>query len=278
MPRQRKTKLTYSTENDKKVKKLLIRSIEKLTGQPKLERMYNEVLALDPSPEAIWEILVERLRLKLDYDQHAFDAIPQHEPLIFIANHPFGVVDGIVFGHMVKQKRKDFKFLVNAVLCREKVLNHYFLPIDFAATKEALQTNITTRKVALECIEQGESIVIFPSGGVATSKKPFTKAEDLEWKKFILKLIRQSKATVIPFYFHGQNSPLFQFVSQVSMDLRISMLLNEVRNKIGKTLKFSIGKPLTFEEMQAHKGDLLLSFLYNQVHQLEHKSASQPKK
>lgn len=263
-----KKKLTYSSDNDKKVKRLIIRSIEKLSGQPKLERMYNEVLALNPSTEEIWSILVERLQLKLDFDQSAFDAIPQKEPLIFIANHPFGVVDGIVFGHMVKQKRKEFKFLVNSVLCREEVLNHYFLPIDFASTKEAIKTNIKTRKAALKCIANGESIVIFPSGGVATSKRPFKKAEELEWKKFILKLIRQSKATVIPFYFHGQNSPLFQFISQVSMDFRISMLLNEVRNKVGKTLKFSIGKPITYEEMQAHKGDYLLSFLYDQVHRL----------
>ncbi|NKI30871.1 lysophospholipid acyltransferase family protein [Croceivirga thetidis] len=263
-----KTKLTYSSEGDKKIKRIIIRSIEKLSGQPKLEQMYNEVLALNPSSEEIWKILIDRLDLKLDFEQLAFDAIPQKEPLIFIANHPFGVVDGIVFGHMVKQKRKDFKFLVNSVLCREKVLNRYFLPIDFATTKEAIQTNIKTRKDALRCIENGESIVIFPSGGVATSKRPFKKAEELDWKKFILKLIRQSKASVVPFYFYGQNSPLFQFISQVSMDLRISMLLNEVRNKVGKTIKLAIGKPITFSEMQAYKGDELLDFLYNQVHQL----------
>lgn len=266
--RKQKTKLTYTSENDKKAKRFIIRSIEKLSGQPKLERMYNEVLDLNPSSEEIWKILVERLRLNLDFEQSAFDAIPKKEPLIFIANHPFGVVDGIIFGHMVKQKRKDFKFLVNSVLCKERVLNHYFLPIDFADTKEAIKTNITTRKEALRRIENGESIVIFPSGGVATSKRPFKKAEELDWKKFILKLIRQSKATVIPFYFYGQNSPLFQFVSQVSMDLRISMLLNEVRNKVGKTIKFAIGEPITFKEMQTFKGDELLNFLYDRVHKL----------
>ena len=247
---------------------MVIRSIEKLSGQPKLERMYNEVLALKPSSEEIWQILVERLQLKLEFEQAAYDAIPQKEPLIFIANHPFGVIDGIVFGHMVKQKRKNFKFLVNSVLCREEVLNHYFLPIDFEPTKAAMQTNINTRKEALRCIEKGESIVIFPSGGVATSKRPFKKAEELDWKRFILKLITQSKATVIPFYFHGQNSPLFQFISQISMELRISMLLNEVRNKVGKTIKLSIGRPITYTEMEPYKKEALLAFLYEQVHQL----------
>ena len=266
--KEKNTKLTYSTPEDKRSKRIVIRSIEKITGQPKLEKLYNEILDTNPTPENIWRIMVEKLKLKLDYDETSFDRIPKDKPLIFIANHPFGVVDGVVLGHMVAQIRKEFKFLVNAVLCKEEVLNHFFLPIDFADTREAMLTNINTRKTALDKLSAGESIVIFPSGGVATSPKLFKRAEDLEWKKFILKLVRKSEVTVVPFYFYGQNSGLFQLISVVNMDLRISLLLNEVRNKIGKTIKFDIGDPILFEEMQQYKGDLLLDFLYDRVHNM----------
>lgn len=261
-------KLTYSSSSDPIVKKLAIRTIERLTGRPILERKYNEILNLDPKPSELWALMLKELDLTLAYDQQKITQIAKDQPLVFIANHPFGVVDGVIFGYLVNQVKPQFKFLVNEVLCKEERLNRFFLPVDFAETKEAQKTNISTRKEAIKRLEANEPIVIFPSGGVATAPTFWKKAEELEWKRFVIKLIKNAKATVVPLFFHGQNSRLFQVVSQFSMDLRLALLLNEVRNKMGSTIKIDIGDPISYGELKQYEKDEMLIFLKNKVESL----------
>ena len=259
--------LTYTSPTDSFLKKALISSIEYLTGRRKLERLLNELLLDKPRPEQIWQGMLEKIEVTVDYDRQQLDKIGKVGPTIFIANHPFGVVDGIIFGYLVGKIYPKFKFLVNEVLCRNEVLNQFFLPIDFRDSKEAMKTNINTRKQAFDDLQNNIAIVIFPAGGVATAPLPWKKNEDLEWKRFVGKLIKKSKARVIPLYFHGQNSPIFQFVSLFSLNVRLGLLLNEVRNKIGKTIKVEIGDPLEYEDIVKPDRDLLL-FLRNKVFSL----------
>ncbi len=264
--RSAKGKLTYSTSTDSPLRRRLISCIEVLTGRLRLERLYQEILDDDPTSEEIWKRIYQKLDLKHTIAEGSLEQINTNSPSIVIANHPFGVVDGVILGHLVSQRQPRFKFLVNEVLCREPLLDPYLLPIDFKDTKEAMITNIQTRKLAIKCLEEGESIVIFPSGGVATSPGFLKKAEDLEWKKFVGKLIRKSQAPVIPFYFEGSNSWIFQFASQLSMDLRLSVLLYEVTNKIGKDFKVYVRKQIPFSEIQAlDKKEDLLEFLRKRV-------------
>jgi len=248
--RSAKGKLTYSTSTDSKIRRKLILFIEFLTGRLRLERMYQEILDTDPTTEEIWELIYKKLGLNYRLKEGSIDQIYKDSPSIIIANHPFGVVDGVILGFLVSQRTKKFKFLVNEVLCREELLEPYLLPIDFKETKKAMETNLETRKRALACLKEGETIIIFPSGGVATAPGFFKKAEDLEWKKFVWKLIRKSKAPVIPLYFEGSNSWIFQTASQISMDLRLSVLLYEVINKIGKTINISIREEVQFSDLQ----------------------------
>ncbi|MEO1049319.1 MAG: lysophospholipid acyltransferase family protein [Bacteroidota bacterium] len=263
-------KLTYSDPNDPRLKQLLIKSIELATGRMTLEKRYNEILDADPAPEDIWGIALNKLALRLDFDDNQLNKIPKSGPIIFIANHLFGVVDGLAMGYLVSLLHKRFKFLVNAVLCRDEKLNQFLLPVDFAPSKAAQKTNIETRAKAMDCLAKDIPIVIFPSGGVATAPKFWKKAEDLEWKLFVIKLIRKSKATVIPIYFHGQNSRLFQVVSQFSLDLRLALLLNEVRNKMGKSITVNIGDPITYEDMELYQDkSALLRFLRSRVFSLK---------
>ncbi|MBX2842990.1 MAG: lysophospholipid acyltransferase family protein [Flammeovirgaceae bacterium] len=260
------TKLTYSTPEDPLLNSFFIQSLEYLTGRLPLETRFNEVVNANKVPHKVWEELINACELKLEFNQSQLAKVPQNKPVIFIANHPFGVVDGMIMAYLVAQKYSNFKFLVNGVLCTDKLLNNFFLPIDFGTTKKAMYTNISTRNIAIEKIKSGEPIVVFPSGGVATAPKFWKKAEDLEWKRFVVKLINKAEATVIPIYFHGQNSRLFQIVSQFSQDLRLALLLNEVRNKMNKTIKIEIGNPIPFNEMSSQSDNKgLLDYLYNKV-------------
>lgn len=254
------THLTYSDPKDPYLKRNLIKAIEYATGRKRLEAALNEILQKDPSPADLWKLMRERLGITIAINRDKLAAIPKQGPLIFIANHPFGVVDGIIFGELINKIRPEFKFLVNEALCKEEKLNRYFLPIDFREGKEAIHTNLETRRLALEYLENGNAIAIFPAGGVSTAPKIWQKATDLEWKRFVSKLIRKAKADVVPMYFEGSNSFLFQALSSISMDLRVSLLLNEVRNKVGTTVKVTIGEVIGHESILkvAKEQDLLL--------------------
>lgn len=255
-------RLSYSNPNDPLLRKIIIAAIELSTGRRKLERHYNAVRDLRLPPAELWGAALQKLDISMDYNADQLSKIPKEGALVFISNHPFGVVDGLILGHLVSRVRERFVILVNEVICKEEQLEDFLLPIDFRDTKEAMQTNIRSRQETMRRLKLGEALAIFPAGGVATSPKVFDAAQDLEWKRFTGKVIEQTQATVVPIYVHGQNSRLFQLASQIHLQLRLSLLLNEIRNKMGKTIRITIGHPISYDAlMQATNRKGMMDYL-----------------
>jgi putative hemolysin len=61
--------------------------------------------------------------------------------------------------------------------------------------------------------------------------------------------VRSSGATVVPVFFTGQNSWLFQIASHLSLTLRLSLVFRETARRIGTDLGVRIGKPIPFDEI-----------------------------
>jgi len=266
-----KSRLSYAKDNDPRFKRIIIKAVERFTGRPRIEKLYTEMKNMELTPQSIWKIALEKLKIYPHFSQEQLNKIPLEGPVIFVANHPFGVVDGLMLGLLASKIRPKFGILVNEVLCTEEMFKPYFLPIDFRETKEALQTIINTRKETIERLDRGEAIAIFPSGGVATAKNVIGPLEDLEWKRFVLKLVQKSQATVVPIFFHGQNSFLFQLASHIHPNFRLSLLLNEVRNKMNRHIGISVGDPLPYEELiKVGKNDELLHHMHSITWKLQH--------
>jgi len=264
------TTLTYVSEEDSLLKRWCINALELLTGRRKISRLYDEIKESQLPPEQVWMAAVEKLGVNLIYSEEQILKTPRSGPVVFIANHPFGVLDGLAFGALIQKVRPNFLFPVNTVLRKSELLNKFLLPIDFAPTRSAMRTNIETKKIILDHLRSDGTLGIFPSGGVATAKGAFGKVEDLEWKRFVAKVIQQSQATVIPIFFHGRNSFLFQLVSQFSPTLRLGLLLNEVRNKMGKDLIVEIGDPIPFDQLASFSDrQVLLDFLKRKTFNLK---------
>ncbi|MCB0643483.1 MAG: lysophospholipid acyltransferase family protein [Phaeodactylibacter sp.] len=240
---------SYTSPHDSWGKRQVIRTLEWLTGRNYLQRIYDELHRETPNPFDVWENAMNKLNITMDFDAAQLEKVPRSGPVIFIANHPFGVVDGVYLLHLVTRVRRDFFLLVNEVLSHEPIMEGHLLPVDFRNNDEALQTNLETKEHTTARLRQGEALAIFPSGGVATAMKFFGEVEELPWRKFICTRIHETKCSVVPIYFYGRNSRLFQFVSKLSMNMRLGLLLHEIMNKRGKRLRAEIGDPIHYPEM-----------------------------
>ncbi len=242
---------SYATANDPPLKRGMIRLVEKATGQPRLKKLYLDNQRFPRPNENFFQAAVRKLALDVRFNADALAAIPKTGPVVVVANHPYGVLDGIVISWLVSRARSDFVVLTNAVLMRAPEVNGYILPIDFAETEEAQRTNIASRAAARAQLDKGGVVVVFPAGAVSTApdKLGFKPAIDWRWQPFVAALIQRSKATVVPIWFSGQNSRLFQIASHVSSTLRVSLIFHEVRARIGTTLPLVVGSPIPFAEI-----------------------------
>ena len=249
------TSFSYATNSDPFLKRFIIRSIEKSTGQLKIWKLYKKYKEEERDPEeSFWEAALRKLEISLDFNESKLQEIPKSGPLVIVANHPFGVLDGLILCYILHRVRPDFKVLTNSVLTRSPEVEKHLLPVDFSPTKQAREQNLATRQAARETLERGGCLGVFPAGGVATIPNlGANKAQDLPWQPFIGQLIRRSEATVVPISFEGQNSRLFQIVSRISMTLRLSLFFRELCQQIGDRVRFTIGTPVPYQDLQEFK-------------------------
>ena len=133
--------------------------------------------------------------------------------------------------------------------------------------------NVETRKTALEYLAGGGAIGIFPGGTVATARKPFARPLDPAWRTFTAKMIVKSNAAVVPVYFDGHNSHLFQLMSHLHYTLRMALLINEFRARVDEPVRVVVGEELRREDLAAHSGDSksMMDFLRQSTYALSPK-------
>ncbi|MFO1049420.1 MAG: lysophospholipid acyltransferase family protein [Geminicoccaceae bacterium] len=243
------TALSYAAPEDGRFKQLAILAVERATGQRRAEHIYRAVRDRLGPETTVWSEAVRGLDLHVDYDHGRLEAVPRSGPLVVVANHPFGVVDGLVLCHLVSLVREDFKVVAMSTLCRVPEVREFVLPINFAETAEAAVVSARSRRRARALLQEGGCLIIFPGGAVSTARAPFGPAVDHDWHPFVGRLVMASRATVLPVYFEGQNSRLFQLVSRFSATLRLGMLVRETLNHAGRSVSVRIGEARSFADL-----------------------------
>jgi len=245
---------TYSHAGQSRFRRHLIRTVERLSGRPKLHRMYvNWQSHGKRSDESVFAAALRLLNvtLQISGEQHLAQ-LPATGGLLIVANHPFGILDGLSIGELGMRLRGNSQILTNSQLCQVPEIAPHLLPVDFSGTPEARRLTSATRRRAAELLAEGKVVAIFPAGGVSTSNSPVKgRACDAEWHPFVGRLATIPGVTTLPVHFSGQNSRLFQIASHLSYPLRVAMIFHETRRRIGRTLRLTVGQPISVADLEA---------------------------
>jgi len=272
MPNQRQIArdISYAYSAQTRGGRAMIKLMENATGRVSLIKRAHGYENEVANGHDFWQVMVQRYGLNLDVVGGSLANIPRDKPLIMIANHPYGILDGLMLGHILTQTRGDFRILAHKVFRKAEDLNRVILPISFDETKEAVKLNLETRKTALDYLNNGGAIGIFPGGTVSTAAKPFSHPMDPAWRSFTARLIAKSGATVVPLFFDGANSRLFQYASRLHYTLRMGLLIKEFRARVGTPVRVVIGDPIDPSEIKAREKDAraLMDYLRQSTYKL----------
>ena len=245
--------LSYARDDDPAWKRWTIESIERLSGRERLLPLYQRWRAeILPHSGRPMTDLLKLINVTLAVDGRWPMAVDPGLPLVMIANHPFGIGDGMAMLAMAETLARPYRVLINNNLMKIPEVRPYALPIDFSGSDTAKVFNVRSRAEARRLLAQGVTIVVFPAGGVATARFPFGRAEELPWGTFTAGLVQQSRASVLPVYFEGQNSWAFHLASHIGKTARLSMLVSEFRRFVGSRVVAHVGAVVPFETLAGH--------------------------
>jgi putative hemolysin len=247
-----KIAFTFASAEVNLLSQQFIKIIELLTGKIKLKKLYDQYLLENNPPENFWNDAIKKLKFNIQTNYKDGSFIPKSGRLIIVANHAFGVADGVSLCSVLSNIRQDYKMITHKVLRQADAVKDKIIPIDFTPNRQAMLANIDARKEAEKVLQNNGVIVIFPSGQIATKDnlKLNTKAHDGDWKQFVSKLIVKTKSPVLPSYFEGQNSQLYHIANKMGQTFRYSLLMHELTRKIGDTINLHFGKIIPFSDFE----------------------------
>lgn len=262
--------ISYAYSASTRGGRAMIRLMENATGRVGLIRRakgYEQEVA---AGRDFWQVMVDRYGLQLEVMGGSLGNLPKNGPLIVIANHPYGILDGLMLGHILSVARGDFRILANSVFRKARELDKVILPVSFDDTRDAVAQNIETRKAALRYLAQGGAIGVFPGGTVSTAARPLSRPIDPGWRGFTARMIARSDATVVPVFFDGHTSRLFQLASHLHTTLRMGLLIQEFRKRVDTPVRVCIGEPVPEAELQARAKDTraMMDFLRKATYEL----------
>ncbi|GFE66420.1 lysophospholipid acyltransferase family protein [Litoreibacter roseus] len=246
-----KRNLSYANTFVNPWKANTIRVMEWLTGKLHLLRLIRKFERGGVQfGQGFWRDALDVMGIELQTPLEQIQNIPKTGPVIIVANHPHGLVDGMVLADLIGRVRTDYKILTRSLLTGVNAIDQFMIPVPFPHEEDALKQNLEMRRAAMEHLGNDGVIVLFPSGVVATSETPFGPAIEADWNPFTAKMIQRSGATVVPIFFPGQNSRWYQIANRISPTLRQGLLIYEVRHALYKPQAPVVGEPFAEEDIK----------------------------
>lgn len=230
------------------------KGVELATGLSKLERYYQQRPATHDGFEFM-RYTLDALNVHYQVDRGNIEQIPAQGPVVIVANHPLGAIEGVILADLVGQVRKDVKVLANQLLKRLPEIEPLFIGVDVFNGAQASKTNARGIREAHRHLAEGGVLIVFPAGEVSTPQKETGQLSDIDWSQSVAKFIQRSQATCVPIYINGRNSSWFYRAGRIHPLLRTAMLGRELLNKSASTISLCIGQPIPYSELKEFAQD-----------------------
>ncbi|HVT90587.1 MAG TPA: GNAT family N-acyltransferase [Tepidisphaeraceae bacterium] len=241
-----------------------------------LNELYAECsIGSPPYKEFIGRVL-QYLRVRWHIKPEELARIPKSGPLVVVANHPFGALEGLVLGAILSEVRDDVKVMANFLLGRITELRDLFIFVDPFEKSDSAAANVSPLRQSLRHLQAGGVLAVFPAGEVASFKLRTRQIVDPPWNTTVARIIQKCRCPVLPIYFDGRNSLLFQCLGLLHPRVRTAMLAREVFNLRGTRIISRVGSPIPFRRIEHFAKDQeLIDYLRQRTYLLKHRHETQ---
>ncbi len=224
----------------------------------------HDGVARNATVETFFSRTLQQVGASYEVAQSDLERIPQSGPVVVVSNHPFGGLDGIILGDLLHRRRKDSKLMANFLLKRVCHADKHMFFVDPFEREGAAQANFAGLRDCLKHLKQGGLLGVFPGNRVSHWQWDRREICDSDWVPNIAALIRRTQATVVPVFFEGGNSLLFNIAGLIHPLLRTILLPREFirRGRSPEPVRLHIGTPIPFPRLKRFETDqTMTSFL-----------------
>jgi putative hemolysin len=233
--------------------------VDRALGVNKLNRLYRSVKGQE-SPVAFCRQTLKLLQISYRLPEKDIANLKSISgPLVIVANHPFGAIEALFMLLLMEQIRPNYKIMANYILSQVSELKDILIAVDSLPQKVYNGQNYSGLKEAINFLQDGGVLGVFPAGEVSSYRFENNKVVDRAWSPVIAKLIMLTKASVLPIYFHGRNSVIFQMAAMLGSGLRNSMLIREFMYPTVQKLHYQIGSVISPDKIQTFNSPTLLA-------------------
>ncbi|HZP19000.1 MAG TPA: lysophospholipid acyltransferase family protein [Bauldia sp.] len=251
------------------------RLLDRLLGFTAFNAIYARLPPSDTDNFAA--TLLAGMDVRVEWDGAPKETVPLTGPLVVVANHPFGMVEGMALGAFFSALRSDVSVMVLHLLSAIPEYRERLIFVEPRPSPKRRMQNAAGWMKALRWLGDGGVVAVFPAGLVARYDWRRRKLVDRPWSPRVAGLIRRSGATVIPVWFHGGNGWLFQVLGTVAPGLQDALLMRQMVNKRGATLRAALGTPIAPERLAAFPDDAAaIAFLRAETEKLGPDGATRP--
>ncbi|MBI1371740.1 MAG: GNAT family N-acetyltransferase [Phycisphaera sp.] len=228
--------------------------VERALALPQLERIYAQVHRA-PSCDAFLEQTLNVMGVTYDATEQQLARIPKEGPVVIVANHPFGAIEGLILGQLLRRVRPDVKIMANHLLGRIRHLREIMLFVNPFGGPEAAKANLASMRQSLEWVGEGHLLGVFPAGTVSHWQLSKHSVTDPAWSTTVARIVRRTKATVVPIYFGGRNRAVFQLAGMIHPTLRTLMLPHEFIHRRDSHVDLRIGRAISHDRLAEFEDD-----------------------
>jgi len=255
-------------------------TIEKMLAIDKINQIYYQAaLGKDVSQDHFADRVLDTMRVEYDVSDEDLERIPKTGQVVVVANHPYGGLEGMILASLLMTARSDVKMMANFLLERIPDLKDFFIFVDPFGGTESARANIKPLKDTMAWLRGGGMLGVFPAGEVSHVDVRKGGIVDPPWSSTIGRIIQKTGSPVLPVYFVGSNSVMFQLLGMVHPRLRTALLPHEFVNKIDKTIHVRVGNLIPNKNFSGMSDDALMEYIRMRTYNLNNrKKASSEKK